>query len=228
MTFAIIFAMQEELDQFIPLVKALESESFNRITFFKGKIKDHTVIMTLSGIGKVQASFATTRLLSLYDVDMVFNSGVAGGIACNHESLIISSGLFYHDVDVTAFNYELGQIPNQPLILKADEILVSLAESIANELNIPNKVGLIASGDQFVTSQLPLMSFIEQFDDLYAVEMESCAIAHVAYLFDKPFLAIRSISDIIGESNQADDFTTFIKIAAHRAATLLYHVIEAL
>ncbi|MFP4286590.1 MAG: 5'-methylthioadenosine/adenosylhomocysteine nucleosidase [Candidatus Izemoplasmataceae bacterium] len=228
MNIGIIFAMQEELDAFLALIKNTESETFNAITFFKGTIDDHQIIMTLSGIGKVQASFATTRMLSLYDIDMIFNSGVAGGININIQSLVISSGLLYHDVDVTAFNYELGQIPNQSLILKADDLLVSLAENKARLLNLDYKIGLIASGDQFVTTMSQIKPFVERFDDLFAVEMEATAIAHVAYLFDKPFLAIRSISDQIGQSSQADDFLSFIKNAALNAATLLYQVIKAL
>jgi adenosylhomocysteine nucleosidase len=228
MTIGIIFAMQEELDAFLPLVKNLESESFHRITFFKGTIGNDRIIMTLSGIGKVQASFATTRMLSLYTIDYLFNSGVAGGIHTQKETLVISRGQLYHDVDVTAFHYELGQIPNQSLILNSDDLLVGIAESIAYKLNLESKVGLIASGDQFVTSLERLIPFTEQFDDLYAVDMEACAIAHVAHLFDIPFLAIRSISDTIGDHNQADDFVNFIKKAALNAATLLYQVIETL
>ena len=48
--------------------------------FFSGTIGQHDVVLTKSGIGKTLAALTTTLLISNYGVDIVINTGSAGGI----------------------------------------------------------------------------------------------------------------------------------------------------
>ena len=110
------------------------------------------MILTLSGIGKVAAAVATTLLLERFSPDCVINTGSAGGFdpALNVGDLVISSEVRHHDVDVTAFGYELGQVPRMPAAFVADPHLVKLAQSaVAQVPELHCKKGLICTGDQF-------------------------------------------------------------------------------
>lgn len=69
--------------------------------------------MLRSGIGKVNAAMSTSILLVKYKPDYVINTGSAGGFhpQLNVGDIVISDEVRHHDVDVTAFGYEYGQVP---------------------------------------------------------------------------------------------------------------------
>ena len=52
-------------------------------------------------------------LLNNFKPDVVLNTGSAGGFLESLEvgTVVISDEVRHHDVDVTAFGYELGQVP---------------------------------------------------------------------------------------------------------------------
>ena len=53
------------------------------------------------------------------------------------------------------------------------------------------------------------------------LDMESAAVAHVAWSNTVPFIAIRSLSDLAGGSDQANQMETFFGLAAQNAATIV-------
>ena len=163
------------------------------------------VVLLRSGIGKVNAAMSTTILLDKYTPDFVINTGSAGGTdeSLNVGDIVISTEVRHHDVDVTAFDYEYGQVPQLPPAFLADEGLIKIAEEGAKELQDVQVVqGLIASGDTFVNELHVVENIRGKFTVVKAVEMEAAAIAQVCYQFGVPFVIIRSLSDIAGkESN---------------------------
>ena len=69
------------------------------------------VIVTRSGIGKVNAAVTTTVLINHFRVDKIIFTGVAGAASRPIPSdVVISTGLVQHDVDLTAFGYEKGHM----------------------------------------------------------------------------------------------------------------------
>jgi adenosylhomocysteine nucleosidase len=58
--------------------------------------------------------------------------------------------------------------------------------------------------------------------------MEAGAIAHTATLYNVPFIVYRSISDIIDNENQDDDFYKFLEGASRNAAIVLKELIKIL
>ncbi|TDL86062.1 5'-methylthioadenosine/S-adenosylhomocysteine nucleosidase [Meridianimarinicoccus aquatilis] len=53
------------------------------------------------------------------------------------------------------------------------------------------------------------------------LDMESAAVAHVAYANQVPFIAFRSLSDLAGGGEQANELPTFFGLAAQNAATVV-------
>jgi len=198
---AIIAAMKSELDL---LVSKLNTPIVSRaagFSFHQGKFEGHQLILLLSGIGKVNAAVAASLLVDRYAPEAVVNSGIAGGFAKELKAgdIVVSTEVCHHDVDATPFSYRIGQVPQMPHSYLADPHLLSIARSIPSP-NSDNSVksGLIVSGDIFVQEVQTAEMIKHNFPDALAIEMEGAAIAQTCYIFDTPFLVIRSISDIIG------------------------------
>ena len=111
-------------------------------------------MLVKSGIGKVNAAIATTLLIQQYSPDVVLNTGSAGGFKESLEvgTVVISDEVRHHDVDATAFGYEIGQVPGMPPSFLADEKLIRIAKEAVEEIGEhDHAVGLIASGDVFMS-----------------------------------------------------------------------------
>ncbi len=226
----IIGAMEVELEELKKHVHNLTTETKSIRTFYIGTVHNQDVVIVQAGIGKVNAAVTTTLLLEHYDVDAVINIGVAGGQHdVSHKDVVISKEVLYHDVNVTNFgSYVHGQMPGHESLFKADTQLLSKTANILDELQISYKTGKIASGDQFVTSQNMITEINKLYNDIYAIEMEAAAIAHTCTIFDTPFVIYRSISDVLGDKNQANDFDDFLHEASKNAAEVLLKLLQVL
>ena len=60
------------------------------------------------------------------------------------------------------------------------------------------------------------------------LDMESAAVAHVAYANDVPFIAIRSLSDLAGGSEGANQMEVFLGLAAGNAASVVKALLRAM
>lgn len=229
MKVGIIGAMAQEVVLLKEKITDLKEWQEAGASFYSGKIGNHEVVVTQSGIGKVLAAVTTTLLISHYDVDIVINTGSAGGIGEGLKigDLVISDRLAYSDADVTAFGYAYGQMAQMPLYYEADETLAQLTASVAREAGMTSHRGLIVSGDTFVHSQEQIAEIKGHFKDVLANEMEGAAIAHVAYRFERPFLVIRAISDV-GDEEASVNFDEFIEEAGKQSANLVIKLLEKL
>lgn len=226
----IIGAMPVEIETIKKQVLNLKEETKGIRTFYTGTINDKQVVIVLAGIGKVNAGVTTSLLIEQYPIDCVINIGVAGGQkGVKHKDVVISTEVLYHDVDVTKFSdYTWGQIPGEEPTFKADSKLIEKTINVLNDLHFNYKVGRICSGDQFVYRKATIHEVNKLYNDIYAIEMEAAAIAHVATNYNVPFIIYRSISDVLDDENQANDFHTFVEEASVNATLVLSKLIEVL
>ena len=230
MKIGIIGAMDEE-------VSILKSAMNNVITtkvagceFYQGDLNGKQVILTKSGIGKVAAAVATTLLLEKFSPDTVINTGSAGGFdpALNVGDIVISTEVRFHDVDLTAFGYEIGQMAQLPAAFEATPALIDVAEQAANTLPGLNIIkGLIGTGDIFMADPTKAEIARTNFPTMAACEMEAAAIAQVCFQFSVPFVIIRSLSDIAGKKSELS-FEEFLPVAAKNASTLVEAIVDRL
>ena len=226
----IIGAMNEELEAILKEVKDIEEIKLKVRTFYKGKINEKDVVIVQAGIGKVNASITTSLLIENFDVKHIINIGVAGGQnGVKHKDVVISKEVLYHDFDVcTDTEGVRGQVPGMEPLFYADEELISKTKKILNNLRFDFKIGKIASGDQFVWSTETIKEVNKLYNDIYAIEMEAGAIAQTATMYNIPFIIYRSISDILGDEDQENDFYKFVVEAAHNASLVLKELIRIL
>ena len=220
----IIVAMQEELEEILKIIEETNKKEIYDITYIEGKVGENNIIITLSGIGKVNAARTTQILIDKLNVECIINVGSAGALnpILNIGDIVIGNKLIQHDFDITAFNHKKGYITGVGDYLECNEDLVKQFEKITN--NIENKeyktiTGIIASGDIFCT-EINMKNKIYSKFNAECVEMEGAAIAQVAYLCNIPFIVIRSIPDS-PNGNNAIVFDEFVKLASARCAKIL-------
>ncbi len=230
MKIGIIGAMEPEV---VHLIESLEKPSFETVAgieFVSGELGGKEVIVTRSGIGKVAASLATSLLIEKFAPDAVINTGSAGGFVDELAigDIVISSEVRHHDVDVTAFGYEIGQMAQQPAAFIPDNKLVAAAKSAIASLGEVKAIeGLICTGDSFICDPERTKTMLSHFPTMAACEMEAAAIAQVCHAFEVPFVVIRSLSDNANDDSPVD-FDSYLVKAGHHSALMVIALIKAL
>ena len=227
MTIGIVGAMDEEIEILKEEMTEKDETTIANCLFIKGKLRGKEVVLLKSGIGKVNAAMATTILIERFSPEHIINTGSAGGFSDKLEvgDIVVSSEVVHHDVDVTAFDYEYGQVPGMPATFEADRSLVDSAMKAIDQLDVKGEVGLIATGDSFMEDPKRVNEIREKFPTMIAAEMEAAAIAQVCHQYNLPFVIIRALSDIAGKESSVS-FDAFLKKAAHNASTMIFHMLE--
>ncbi len=200
----IIGAMEDEVSALIKQMEDKETQTIAGMTFNKGTLWNQDAVVVRSGIGKVNMGICTQILITVYGVDFVINTGVAGGLYkdINVGDIVISSDAIQHDFDVTGLGYEKSVIPEmETSVFKADPELVDMAKEACELVNteISCYVGRVVTGDQFISGNEKRKELVDQFGG-YCAEMEGAAMAQVATLNKVPFVIIRAISDKADDS----------------------------
>ncbi|GAA6113629.1 MAG: 5'-methylthioadenosine/adenosylhomocysteine nucleosidase [Apilactobacillus sp.] len=222
MKFGILCAMDEEIKTLLESLENKNEVNIKEMTFYEGTISGQEVVLVRSGIGKVEAGLTTAQLITSFDVDIVINSGSAGGIGegLNVGDVVVSTETAYHDVDATAAGYEYGQLPGQPARFKASEKWSKEITEASKEVGLNVKSGLIVTGDQFVADQAVIDGILKNFPDALSCEMEGAAVGQVANQFNIPYVVVRAMSD--NANGDADkSFDEFILEAGKRSAKML-------
>ncbi len=230
MKIGIIGAMEEEVTLLRDQISNLITEVHGGFEYYIGQINQHDIILLKSGIGKVNAAIGSSVLITQYKPDYIINTGSAGGFHAdlNVGDIVISSSVCHHDVDVTPFGYEAGQVPGSPACFLPDPILVDAAkQSIETLGEVAHMHGLIATGDRFMHQQEDVDATQAKFPEMIACEMEAAAIAQTCHAFQTPFVIIRSLSDIAGKEN-AVTFEQYLEQAATHSASLILKMLDAL
>ena len=207
MKVGIICAMKSELD----LVAAADFGNRNEIRCI------------LSGMGKVNAAVATTRLIYDYAPDCIINAGVAGSLNSDirEGAVVIGEKTAYHDVWCGG-ETPLGMVEGFPQRFAAHPVLLEAARGCAPDLHS----GLIITGDQFYLSEIEDRRQKMLYPDALAVDMESAAIAHVCHIFDVPFLSFRIISDTIGAEQHVEEYENFWSTLADKSFGVVREFLE--
>lgn len=219
MKIGIISAMDSEHRQLAGRLQDKKDTGDARFKYITGRIGQNEVVLTQSGIGKVNAAVGTTELIRRFNPDCVISTGVAGGIdpCLKVTDVVAGSRTVYHDVwcgDGNAY----GQIQGLPLFFESSAVLLQHALKL-NDAGPESRIhgGLICTGDQFITEQSGLAAVRTHFPEGMAVDMESAAIAQTCHLYQVPFLSFRIISDTPGSEDQFLQYLDFWGTMAERS-----------
>ncbi|MCC9734168.1 5'-methylthioadenosine/adenosylhomocysteine nucleosidase, partial [Streptococcus agalactiae] len=225
----IIAAMEEELKLLVENLEDKSQETVLSNVYYSGRYGEHELVLVQSGVGKVMSAMSVAILVESFKVDAIINTGSAGAVATglNVGDVVVADTLVYHDVDLTAFGYDHGQMSMQPLYFHSDKTFVSTFEAVLSKEEMTSKVGLIATGDSFIAGQEKIDVIKGHFPQVLAVEMEGAAIAQAAQATGKPFVVVRAMSDTAAHDANIT-FDEFIIEAGKRSAQVLMAFLKAL
>lgn len=229
MKIGIIAAMEEELKLLVENLEDKSQETVLSNVYYSGRYGEHELVLVQSGVGKVMSAISVAILVESFKVDAIINTGSAGAVATglNVGDVVVADTLVYHDVDLTAFGYDYGQMSMQPLYFHSDKTFVSTFEAVLSKEEMTSKVGLIATGDSFIAGQEKIDVIKGHFPQVLAVEMEGAAIAQAAQATGKPFVVVRAMSDTAAHDANIT-FDEFIIEAGKRSAQVLMAFLKAL
>lgn len=229
-TIAVVGAMEQEIELLRESMANVKHVSFGKFSAYEGELAGKRMVLVLSGIGKVNAAVSTSWVIHQFAPDCVINTGSAGGLGKGLKvgDVVIGETVAHHDVDVTAFGYVWGQVPQLPAVFESDSNLIRQAEKAAQVFDgAAVTQGLIVSGDRFVHSSEGVAEIRSHFPEVKAVEMEAAAIAQTCHQLEVPFVIIRAVSDSADE--KADiSFEEFLKTAAVSSAKMVTEIVKSL
>ncbi len=230
MKIGIITAMSLEHKQIVSLLTEKKYYQYGPFSFTQGIIEGsgNTLILMQCGIGKVNSAVGCVELIHYFNPDCIISTGVAGGIdyCLNVMDVVVANHVVYHDVWCGEGN-EYGQIQGLPTQFTTNKTLYDCAINLSQE-QITIHGGLICSGDKFITKQEELIAIKSNFPEGLAVDMESCSIAQVCHLYQKPFISFRIISDTPGADKHWEQYTNFWEEMADRSFAITHHFLQSL
>jgi len=214
----IIGAMDIEVSK---LLEAMEVESATEtagITFHKGTLRGCQVVVARSGVGKVCAAVCAQLMITLFGVDVIVNTGVAGGIMKDLRQcdLVVADAFVQHDVDTSPLGDPRGYISELGMV---EMVCSHRLSAMLCDISAEARQGQIATGDRFIADHEQAMDIAEEFGAA-ACDMEGGAIAQVCKMNKVKFAAVRCISDN-ADGSAGLDYASFAVKAADKCAGMV-------
>lgn len=242
----IMVATEPELAPFLGALEEDRPEEIAGRTYHQGRLHGMDVVVVEGGVGKVNATLTATMLVSRFEVDVLFFSGVAAGLdddlgigdvvvseqAVQVDYLKVASRRAYpipiKRIDHDGRHRGIGVKPPRELVdaaLRAGagaELEAVLPGSGRPEV----RPGVICTADTFVADSRHSKWVRRKFRGT-VYEMEGAAMGQVARSFGVPWLVFRGVSDHSnGFSSVTYPFTR--GRAAKNAARVVFRTLEAL
>lgn len=229
MKIGIIGAMEPEVAALKEAMEVKYRKHQAGMDFFDGILEGVPVVVVKCGVGKVNAALCVQILADCFEVSHVINTGIAGSLNASLDigDILVSEKAIQHDMDVTIFGYQPGQVPGfESREFIADEAMAQAAVGACQLANPDIHVvkGCVVSGDQFISSDKVKQHLIDEFNGDCA-EMEGASIAQAASLNSLPFVIIRAISDKADGSAEMD-YPTFEHEAAGHCANMVIQFLK--
>lgn len=249
MTIGLICAIPQELHHLRSQLTEVRTQRIAHTEFDEGVLDGHRVVLSGSGMGKVNSAITATLLLSTFGCDSIVMSGVAGGLDPSLEigDVVIADRVIQSDVGMIKNErleiYQPGHAalidPTERLGFSPSVDVLTRVKSALEQFCLPPlppsfggpdrppriTYGTVLTGDQYLHCENTRQRLHRQFDGA-AIEMEGGSIAQVAEAFGAPWLVIRALSDLAGDGAFAR-FTEFAESVATSSAAIVRKVLPA-
>ena len=166
---------------------------------FLAAIKEETVGLDYFkhiGVGKINATYNTLKLIQVHKPKIIVNYGTAGAINTKLKGIVECTKFYQRDMDVRGLDFKLGETPFD----KVKEIIIS------------DSGYSCGTGDSFVNQKIEM--------EVDVVDMEAYAIAKVCMLENIEFKCFKYISDNADE-NANNDWNTNLALGAEAFAKMI-------
>jgi len=225
----ILVAMAEEAR---PLIEALSFQplpgAFDPLPMqaYEARLKRLQVRLVLNGedprygvqnVGTQPATLAAQAAIQAFRPDLLINAGTAGGFASRGAKIgtvYLSAGAFkYHDRRIPLPGYEAYGIGSYPALE---------APALARALSLPT--GIVSTGNSLELIERDYQML--ERNGAVAKEMEAAAIAWVAGLHGVPFLALKSVTNLLDHAHASE--AQFLQNLDLAVANMTGKLLEAL
>ena len=230
MPLAIVSAMREELGALLAHLESSRVERAAGRDFHRGRLAGREVVLVLSGIGKVAAAATAALLIDRVQARSLLLTGVAGGLGPGVAvgDVVVASALLQHDLDASPL-FPRWEVPltgrsrfatdaalRATLVRACEQVLAQPHAGLASlGLHAPRShLGLVVSGDRFVSSAAESAALRAALPDALAVEMEGAALAQVCADFACPLAVLRTVSDRADDTAHVDFGRFVAEVAA--------------
>ena len=218
----IIGAMTVEVEELKRIMTDTLEHKIGDMDFVCGKLCGTDAVITVCGEGKVNAAMCTQAMIMEYSPNMIINTGVGGGLADGLKigDIVVATAVVEHDMDISPLGYAPGFVCGVDCIeMPCDEKVSEILADCAREVGINCQRGIVASGDQFVSSS-DKKKWLKDTFNASVCEMEGAAIGHVCMRNKTPFAVLRSISDG-GDDEASMSFPEFAELAAKNSISIM-------
>ena len=169
---------------------------------------EYEVYVLRSGAGEIAAAAAAELLIDRYEVELIVNFGVVGGLTAEmaQTKTCVVEKVVHYDFDTTEYDHCLpGQYMGyEDAYLRPDPALIHKAVALFPQL----KRVTCASGDKFVAGEAAKSALHERWGaDI--CEMEAAAVVLTCDRAGIPCLLIKTVSD--GLTQGGEDFGTALQ-----------------
>ena len=220
----IISSMDEELLFIKNNMKEPREEKKGVFKFIIGTINDNEIILSKCLTGKVFMAMNAQSMINNYDIDLIINIGVAGGLSGEIGDVVISKDTMQTDMDVTALGYDKCEIPDiNKIHFKADKNIIEISKNLKTfPFNI--MYGRVLTADKFINNKEECEFLKREYDGMLT-DMESASLGEVCYINKIPYSIIRGISDKADDTSHKD-FKKNLQISCDNAGKVTLEILK--
>ncbi|MEH7462872.1 5'-methylthioadenosine/S-adenosylhomocysteine nucleosidase [Bacillus thuringiensis] len=198
---AIVAAWEPELTYLHEYYLSYKKEKRAAWEFYFHNLNGVELISVITGVGKVQCASCVQLLISEFQPEELFMTGICGSLSnkVKNGDIVVATKVMQHDVTGAG----MGTDPFDLYTGRAASIHPSkqlIKEMKKLQFVYPSHYGTVVSGDQRIRSS-ETRELLQTVYGALAVDQEIAAFSYVCYVNDKPFLCLKAASD------QANDKT---------------------
>jgi len=194
----------------------IDKEGIDITIVLNGKDRD----FHLDSVATQPATLAAFLAVQHFKPDLIINAGTAGGFAERGSEIgdvyVSNRYVRYHDRRIPLPGFDRYGVGNYPC-LNAHKLAADLGMKLAN-ISTGNSLDITPTDLAIINTEVPVVK-----------EMEAAAIAWVANMYRIPFVAVKSITDLI-DNDQAveEEFIANLAIASNNLKKKMMKIIDYL
>lgn len=221
---AVFTAMKVEAQALIGQLTRVEVSQPAGLSVFDGHLGETRILVVLSHIGKVAAALASQYVCDRFEPQYLLSAGLAGGLSSEAEpgTIVIGTAALQYDYDAQPIANGPAVLPHLTMSrIPAHEAFSSLLRRSSSQRATQTRgsgvlEGLVVSGDRIVRTTAERDRILSAHGDAICVDMESAAVAQVAYQNQVPHGILRFISDRADESFEASTIVQYAESSASK------------
>lgn len=195
---AVVAALEQEAHALVRRMPRAETVG-PRISTWEGD----GLVVIVGGVGKVAAAIAAQHACDVFKPRCLVAIGLAGALDDDTRpgQIIVASGAVQHDIDGRPLTEAKGVVPSLGIATIPADLSVTEKLLMAARLESKHaKSGLVLTGDQIVKSRKVRDALAADFPGGACLDMETAAVAQVAYQGSVAWSALRVTSDAADET----------------------------